>query len=95
MPKTLPEYRAFTVRKASDEAKKDTWTAIGAAWPHRDGKGIDVILDALPLDGHVVLRVNEPRQAEPDPAPQRRSYQKPDQRQNDRRSSPAQRWKRS
>jgi hypothetical protein len=52
-----PTYRAFTVRKAKKEGKKDTWIAIGAAWPHRDEKGIDVVLDALPIDGHIALRL--------------------------------------
>ena len=50
MPSTLPPYRAYTVRKSNDENKKDVWITIGAAWPHRDEKGIDVILDALPLE---------------------------------------------
>ena len=51
-----PTYRAFTVRKAKEDGTKDIWIAIGAAWPHRDEQGIDVVLDALPIDGHVVLR---------------------------------------
>jgi hypothetical protein len=56
-----PAYRAFTVKKAKNGQGKDLWVSIGAAWPHKDRKGIDVVLDALPLDSHVVLRVYEPR----------------------------------
>ena len=95
MSKTLPAYRAYTVRKATDESKKDTWTAIGAAWIHRDEKGIDVILDAMPFDGHIVLRLNEPRTAETEPtnAPRAKSYSKQGLRQNNRRQATAQRWK--
>jgi hypothetical protein len=66
-----PTYRAFTVRKAKEEGKKDIWIAIGAAWPHRDEQGIDVVLDALPIDGHVVLRLdghNNDRTSEPEPS---------------------------
>jgi hypothetical protein len=29
---------------------------IGAAFPHEDGKGYNIILQALPIDGRVVLR---------------------------------------
>ena len=54
MVKSAPLYTAFTVRKAQGEGK-DVWIAIGAAWPHRDEKGIDVVLDALPVDGKVVF----------------------------------------
>lgn len=32
------------------------WKSVGAAFPHRDGKGMDVVLDALPVDGRVTLR---------------------------------------
>ncbi|MDQ2947756.1 MAG: hypothetical protein M3Y27_17780 [Acidobacteriota bacterium] len=36
---------------------------IGVAWLHRDGNGFDVVLDAIPVNGRVVLRLNVPKPA--------------------------------
>jgi hypothetical protein len=33
------------------------WTRIGAAWPHSDGKGFNITLTALPVDGRLSVRV--------------------------------------
>jgi hypothetical protein len=55
-----PSHHAYTVREGK-EADQKYWTKIGAAWPHKDGKGFDVALDALPLDGKISLRVPEAR----------------------------------
>lgn len=62
---TTPAYKAYTVRKSKDENKKDAWISIGAAWGHRDQKGFDLALDALPVDGHIVLRAYEPNSEKP------------------------------
>jgi hypothetical protein len=52
--KAMPDYRAYTViHKGQD---KNFWVAIGAAFQHRDGTGINILLEALPLDGKIVLR---------------------------------------
>ena len=37
------------------EGQDDFWIAIGGAWMHRDGDGYNVILQALPIDGKIVL----------------------------------------
>lgn len=47
-------YRAFTVVKR--EGSEDFWLPIGAAFPHQDGEGLNLVLQALPIDGRVVLR---------------------------------------
>jgi hypothetical protein len=52
---------AFTIRKATEAGKKDAWTQIGVVFEHRDQKGLDVVLEALPVDGRVVPSVVEPR----------------------------------
>lgn len=40
------------------EGKAERWTKIGAAWPHKDGQGLGLVLDALPTgNGRVALRV--------------------------------------
>ena len=31
------------------------WTRIGAAWAHKKGSGFSIQLDALPLEGRIVL----------------------------------------
>jgi len=54
-------HRVYTVIKR--EGQDDFWLGIGAAFAHADGKGFNVVLQALPLDGKVVLR--EPQDDEP------------------------------
>jgi hypothetical protein len=55
-----PSYTAYTVHKR--EGKDDFWIAIGAAFMHQDGDGYNIVLQALPLDGKIVLRL--PKQNE-------------------------------
>jgi hypothetical protein len=51
----LPTHIAYQVRDR--EGQKGIWTRVGSAWPHADGKGFNVQLDAVPLDGRISLRV--------------------------------------
>jgi len=48
-------HRAYTVIKR--EGEDDYWLPIGAAFAHRDGKGFNITLQALPIDGKIVLRI--------------------------------------
>jgi hypothetical protein len=57
--KNQPDFNAFVVTKKDDD-KKGFWTKIGAAWAHDDGKGFNLQLAALPVDGAIVLRVPMP-----------------------------------
>ena len=50
-----PTHITYTVRDR--EGKKGFWTRIGSVWPHADGAGFTVQLDAIPLDGRITLRV--------------------------------------
>ncbi|MEO0486255.1 MAG: hypothetical protein AAF092_10125 [Pseudomonadota bacterium] len=50
-----PFMLGYTVRPIAD-GRKSIWTKIGAAWEHRDGKGFEVRMEAMPLDGRLVLR---------------------------------------
>lgn len=54
--KNKPDARAYTVREGSSKGNKGFWTRVGSAWLHKDGKGFNVQLDALPVDGRLVLR---------------------------------------
>lgn len=52
---TKPTYIAYTVTKGKP-SDQGFWTAIGAAWPNKDGHGFNIQLHAIPLDGNIVLR---------------------------------------
>ncbi len=52
-PDATKHLAVYTVRK---NGEKSIWVRIGAAFPNRDGKGFNVRLDALPLDGELVIR---------------------------------------
>jgi hypothetical protein len=54
--KKLPTHRAYSVKGEGEDAK---WIELGAVWAHRDGKGFDVLLDAMPtgdFNGRLTLR---------------------------------------
>ena len=51
---TKPTFIAYTVKKRGKE-QAAIWNRIGAAWPHKDKPGFSIELDALPLDGRIVL----------------------------------------
>jgi hypothetical protein len=51
-----PSYRTYAVEDDVKEGAKAAWTEIGAAWPHKDGKGYSVRLRALPVNNHIELR---------------------------------------
>lgn len=40
------------------------WTAIGAAWPNRDGLGFNLNCTAIPTNGRIVMRKIKPREDE-------------------------------
>jgi hypothetical protein len=61
--KDKPIYRAKIVRNYTDKdgVERSHWTDVGGLWPHKDGKGFDVALIALPIDGRLVIRHEEPK----------------------------------
>lgn len=54
---------AFNVREfeVGGEKRRD-WTRIGVAFKHKDGKGYSLLLQALPIDGKVELRIHEAKE---------------------------------
>jgi hypothetical protein len=52
-----PTHVAYSVRER--ESKKSEWRPIGVAFAHADGKGFNVLLDLMPLDGRITLRAVE------------------------------------
>lgn len=52
--KTNQKAKPYTVHVV--EGDKAYWTKVGAAWPREDGKGFNIKLTCLPLDGRLVIR---------------------------------------
>ena len=51
-----PSHRVYAVTKR--KSGENDWTEIGACWTHGDGKGFNLKLDYLPLNGgEIVIRV--------------------------------------
>ena len=48
-----PTLIAYSVKNR--EGQKAIWTRIGAAWSHDGGNGMSIQLEALPIDGRIVL----------------------------------------
>jgi hypothetical protein len=54
-----PSYIAYHVQDTNagkNGEKRGVWTKVGAVWPNKDGKGFNVVLDVIPLDGRLSLR---------------------------------------
>ena len=52
-----PTHRAYSVIKR--EGQDDFWLNLGLAFPHKDGKGFDILCDVVPLNGRITIRVQE------------------------------------
>jgi len=50
-----PSHIVYHVRDR--EGGEGFWTRIGAAWAHNDGKGFNIQVETVPLDGRITLRV--------------------------------------
>lgn len=53
---TTPKYYAYSVRSRGKD-KRAIWTRIGAVWTQDKGQGLNIEIEALPLnfDGKIVL----------------------------------------
>ena len=53
-----PSHKCFVVEDRGEGEDKDAfWTRCGSAWPHKDGKGLNVqIASGLAVSGRLVLR---------------------------------------
>ena len=50
-----PFLLGYSVRPTGD-GSKSYWSKIAVAWAHKDGQGFNVQMDAMPIDGKLVLR---------------------------------------
>ena len=48
---------SHTVSIVEGEGDNSVWTEIGAMWPHKDGKGFQLNLKAIPVTGRLTVRV--------------------------------------
>ena len=62
-----PTHRVYTlIPRHNDKGEDDKfWLNIGSVFVHADGKGFNIILEAMPLDGKLVMR--EVKEPEPEP----------------------------
>ena len=65
-PQQAPQterYDVFVVENFQTHQGEDrsSWTRVGVAFPHDDGKGFSVQLKALPVDGKLVIRLHVPK----------------------------------
>ena len=53
-----PSHKAFVVEPRDEGSEeKPFWTRVGSAWPHGDGKGLNVQLaSGVAVSGRLVLR---------------------------------------
>lgn len=66
-----PTHRAYSVIKR--DGQDDYWLNLGLVFPHKDGSGFNIILQAWPLDGKIVCReIAEDDAAEPAAQPRSR-----------------------
>lgn len=49
-----PTHRVYSVIRR--EGQDDFWLNLGLVFPHKDGKGFNLMLQALPIDGKLVCR---------------------------------------
>jgi hypothetical protein len=61
-----PSHRIYAVAR---NGQKSFWQAIGAAWPHGDGEGFNLVLDYLPLNNAEIV-IRKPKAEEAEPAPE-------------------------
>jgi hypothetical protein len=54
-----PSHFVYYVKRSNKTSgnTKGYWTKVGAAWMHKDGNGLDVVLDFIPVgEPRLVLR---------------------------------------
>ena len=69
-----PSHRAYSVIKR--EGKEDYWLNLGVAFPHDDGEGFNLLLQALPVDGKLVLRTYREDKEDEAKDPPKKKYTK-------------------
>ena len=67
-----PTHRVYTLIPRKVDGKDEPfWLNIGSAFAHKDGRGYNLVLEALPLDGRLVLRDVKEKDPDPEHEPKR------------------------
>ncbi len=61
---TTTKRPTHTIYKVTGEGKAAKFIRVGCAFPHRDGQGLQLIFDGIPVEGRIAVRIN--RQRDPD-----------------------------
>ncbi len=71
-----PTHRVYSVIRR--EGQDDFWLNLGLVFPHKDGKGFNLMLQALPIDGKLVCReIGEGDEAAEEPSRGDRQTRRP------------------
>jgi hypothetical protein len=59
-----PSHRAYVITKSKEgSVKKSFWREVGVVWPHKSGKGFDVVIhEGISMSGRIVC--TEPKENE-------------------------------
>ena len=55
-----PTHTAYTTTPVGNgDTPQTIWTKLGSVWSHQDGEGFTIRLDALPVNGEIVVRTSK------------------------------------
>jgi len=62
-----PTHTAYVVKEPKEGSDKQAqWREVGAVWPHKNGKGFDlVIFDQLAVSGRITCTVRKEKAEQP------------------------------
>jgi hypothetical protein len=64
-PATTERFDCYVVENYQAQGEdRANWIRVGVAFPQKDGKGFNLTLSAMPVDGRLVLRLHEPKPRE-------------------------------
>lgn len=55
-PPTETKAPDFIAWHVAQKGEKSYWNKVGASWKHKDGKGMTLQLEVVPINGRIVLR---------------------------------------
>ena len=50
-----PTHIAYNVREGK-ENDTSFWDKVGVAWEHKDGNGLNIVLNSTPINGKITIR---------------------------------------
>jgi hypothetical protein len=61
-----PTHNAYIVTTPKEEGVKAIWHLVGAAWPHKNGNGFDVVItEGISVTGRIVCTERKEQLKEP------------------------------